>query len=646
MTKNLDNFNWWRKDGLKLTDDLFDYVLALRQNQSYRQDENFRHMRLYGNLETYALRTYGFYRAEDSAAVLNRVTLNIVQSMVDTVVSKLTKNKPKPTFLTEGGDWDLQRKAKKLTQFVEGQFQATDFYAHRQFALQSACIFGTGPVKIFRDGDEIKCEPTFIDELTVDDVEAVTGKPRQLHQRKLIHKDVLIAAFPKSEKDIEAAAAPSSSEYGSNSQNAQTPMIEVLESWRLPSGKVKKDVKCDGKHVICIKGQKPLFEEEWRRSYFPFVFWKWNVRPMGFWGQGLSEQLMGLQLEINKILRTIQVSMHLVSVPKLLVEASSKVVSAHLNNKIGGIIKYAGTMPTFGPLGTIPAELFSHLDRLYSRAYEIAGISQLSAQSQKPSGLDSGKALREFNDIESERFMAVGQRDEDVVLQAAQIMIDEAKAIAELYGDYKVKVSSGTHVDTIDWNDVSMEEDQYVMRVFPTSALASSPAGRLQDVQDLLALGFLSKEDAMKLLDFPDLRQFYNFNNSGVENIERAIELMIDKGQYETPEPYQNLEYGIQKMQQAYLMYKTNGAPESRLELFRRWIEDANTLIQRAQQAQQAELASQQAAMQPLMPEAMPPGQIPADLVSALPPTEYAAPQDASLPAEAMLPPDAALPVQ
>ena len=52
----------------------------------------------------------------------------------------------------------------------------------------------------------------------------------------------------------------------------------------------------------------------------------------------------------------------------------------------------------------ISQDLFMHLDRLYNRSFEIAGISQLSAQSSKPSGLDSGRALREFSDIESERF--------------------------------------------------------------------------------------------------------------------------------------------------------------------------------------------------------------------------------------------------
>jgi hypothetical protein len=99
----------------------------------------------------------------------------------------------------------------------------------------------------------------------------------------------------------------------------------------------------------------------------------------------------------------------------------------------------------------------------------------------------------------------------------------------------------------------------------------------------------------MKLLDFPDLKAFYNMANAGVEDIERQIEKMIDEGEYQTPEPYQNLAYGIRKMQQAYLMYRSQNAPEDRLELLRRWIEDANDLIKTAQQevmqSQQPQLA-------------------------------------------------------
>lgn len=618
MTTQSPQFWYQEKSDKAMASALFSYIQRLDNEQAYRQDENFKNLRLYGNLEIGTLRSYSFARAETSVAVLNRVTLNIVQSMVDTVVSKLVKNKPKPSFLTEGGDWSMQNRAKKLTQFVEGQFQATDFYSKRTDAIRNACIFGTGPLKIFRQGKTIKIEPRFVDEVIIEDADAINGDPRQRHEKKYINREVLKSMFPDKANEIDRVTNKDLSQFSSNSKLTNSDMVLVIESWKLPSGPDAKD----GVHTITTNSLT-LDRQEWTKNYFPYVDWKWSKRPLGYFGQGLAEQLTGLQLEINKILRTIQISMHLVSVPKLLVEMSSKVVTAHLNNKIGGIIKYQGVEPKYAALGGIPPELFSHLDRLYTRAYEIAGISQLSAQAQKPAGLDSGKALREFNDIESERFMSVGQADEDCVLKVAEQMIDLAKEIDEELraegntNGYQVKVSSGTSIQFLKWADVNMEEDQYVMRIFPTSALSSTPSGRLQDVQELIQAGFVSKEDGMKLLDFPDLRQFMNFANAGVENIDQAIEQIIDHGRYETPEPYQNLNYGIQRMQQAYLMYKSNNAPESRLELFRRWIEDAGALLSKAAQANALPPAPEAGpALPPAPPEA---GQIPQNIQAAVP---------------------------
>lgn len=587
---SLDSYYWWNKDSKDLSQTVFEYLNSLETEQSYVTDSNYKNIRLYGNLEPYSLRTLGFQRSEPSASTTQKVTLNIVQSMVDTVVSKITKNKPKPTFLTDGGDWTLQTRAKKLTQFCEGVFYATDFYAKAATAFKHACILGTGAVKIFSKDGKIHCETVLVEELKVDDTESIYGEPRQLHQTKFVHRDVLKQMFPKYEVEIDAATTNTLGASQYSNYKSQQNMLKVVESWHLPSGPEAKD----GKHAICIENQT-LFEDEYTKDYFPFVFFRWSNRPVGFWGQGLAEQLTGLQLEINKILRTIQISMHLVSVPKLLVEASSKVVSAHLNNKIGGIIKFAGTPPTFAPLGSIPPELFAHLERLYSKAYEIVGVSQLAAQSNKPAGLNSGKALRTYNDIETERFLDVGIRYQQAFMDASKQMIALARELSEEQG-YKVNIMSKDFMKTIDWKDVHLEEDQYMMKVFPTSALSSTPEGRLQDVQELLAAGFIDIDSARDLLDFPDLQAYNNFENAGVNDIKKLIELMAEEGEYQTPEPFQDLAYGIKKIQKAYLFYRAAGAPEDRLELMRRWIADARALQKKAIAEQALEQQKLQAA--------------------------------------------------
>lgn len=604
MASNFDYY--WYKTPHDVHSAVFNYIKRLDTDQGYRQTDNLRNMRLYGNYEFSTFGALNVHKAEPASASVNRVTLNIVQSMVDTVVSKIGKNKPRPYFLTDEGDFTLQRKAEKLTKFVEGQFYGCDFYEKAQMAFKDACIFGTGAVKIYREGNEIKAERTFIDELSVDDTEAYYGQPRQMHQKKWIHKDVLKASFPKHKGSIDAAASDSGRVEEYKDRNGD--MLLVVESWKLPSSKDAKD----GKHSICISNET-LFTESYTKDYFPFVIFRWNTKPLGFFGQGIAEQLTGLQLEINKLLKTIQISMHLVSVPKIFVEASSKIVTAHLNNKIGGIVKYAGTLPKEGALGTIPPELFSHLDRLYSRAYEIVGISQLSAQSQKPGGLDSGKALRTFNDLESERFMEVSQRREQVFLDAAKIMIDQAKDIAKETNNYSVKVAGSGFLKTINWSDVELEDDQYMMQVFPTNALSQTPSARLAEVQEMMQAGLVDPKVGKKLLDFPDLKAHTSLENAAAEDIDRQIELMLEKNEYQTPEPYQDLQYGIQKMQSAYLKYRAQNAPDETLDLFRQWISDANNLVNKAatevqsQQMAAQMQATQAPAAQPIgVPEAPP----------------------------------------
>lgn len=584
------NQYWWKSEEEKVHESVFSKVKHLEQKQSYRSGDNLRHMRLYGNFEMMGLQAYQFSRSETSYGTQNRVTLNVIQSMVDTVVSKITKSRPKATFLTDGGDWSMQSKAKKLTKFVEGQFYASDYYEVATQAFQDACIFGTGAIKIFRDGTSIKAERVFIDEIIIDDSESYYSAPRQMHQRKWVHRDVLKEMFPDKVGFIESAGKSQDFYSGPNDNED---MLMVIESWHLPSG----EGATDGKHAISLENAT-LYCEEYTKKYFPFVFIRWGRRPLGFFGQGLAEQLAGLQLEINKILKTIQVSMHLTSVPKVFVEASSKVVTAHLNNKIGGIIKYVGTKPSYESVSAIPQDLFMHLDRLYNRAFEIAGISQLSAQSSKPSGLDSGRALREFSDIESERFQTVGKRYQESFMQAAEVFIDLARDIYSEEGALTMKVKGDKFLETINWKDIDLEEDQYMMQVFPTSSLSSTPSGKLQDVQELLQAGLIGPEEGLKLLDFPDLKSYVDRKNAGLEDIEKMIELMIDEGEYQTPEPYQDLSNGIKMMQQAYLLYRTQNAPEERLDLFRRWIEDANELLVRAQQPQQP--------VAPVEPQAVP----------------------------------------
>lgn len=585
--------HWWEEKEKDVYKSVNGFIKTIENDQNYREVDNTRHARLYGNYEISGLHSQS--TAGVSQSTLNtthRVTLNVIQSIIDTVVSKITKNKPKPMFLTSGGDWSTQQKAKKLTKFCEGIFQSCDLYDESAKAFLDSCIFGTGAVKFFIEDGEIKSERVFINELKIDDVDGYYGKPRQLHQIKFLHKSVLKNMFPEKTIEIDKAAKDDS-KFKANRNGVYQDMVRVVESWHLRSGKKAKD----GKHSLSISNCT-LMVEEWNKEKYPFVFFRWGQKPVGFFGQGIAEQLQGIQLEINKLLRVIQVSMHLVSIPKIFIDASSKIVSAHLNNKVGGIIKYSGQKPENGALAQIPQELFLQVDRLYNKAFEIAGVSQLSSMAVKPSGLNSGKALRTFNDIETERFYSVGRRYEKAFIDATAIIIDFAKEIYEEDNSFKAVVTNKKFAQTIKWSEVSMKDDEFVMEVFPISALSNHPSARFQEIEELMTAGLLSPKQGKRLLDFPDLEAVMNLENAAEDDIQAMIENMVENGKYESPEPYQDLRLGIEKCQQAYLYFRRQKAPESRLELLRQWIEDANTLVEKAAQKQESAAMQQQQAVE------------------------------------------------
>jgi hypothetical protein len=566
---------WWAVPKAERAESLAKIMTAIAQYDSKRQTQYQISTRLYGNTNLMGLNGLSMTKiASVNNALKDRMSYNLVQSTVDTVTSKMGKNKPKPLFLTSKGDYKMHRKAKKLDQFVDGVFYENEAYAMGTDVFRDAGVFGDGFVHVFDHYGRVKFEKVMPSELYVDWVEAFYGYPRQLHRGKNVDRTVLMDLFPKHKDKILAANSASADLMGAYQNVAD--QIFVGESWHLPSG----PDATDGLHVIWIDSEI-LFEEKWEKDHFPFAKFSWGKRMYGYWGQALAEQIQNLQLELNKLLWVVQRSMHLAGTFKVFIKNGSKFPKEHLNNDIGAII--AGNEP---PQYIVPPivqpEVYSHIQTIKTMAYEQAGISQLSAAAQKPAGLNSGKALREYNDIESDRFMTVGQEYERFFMQLAKLSVGVAKDIYEREGSYKVKVPGKKFVETIDWKDVDLQEDQYTMKIFPVSSLPNEPAGRLQTIQEYIQAGFITPRAGRRLLDFPDLEQIEDLQNASEEWIHEVLERIVDDGVYTPPEPYDDLNLASELGLQYYAQGKSLGLEEEKLQLLRNFMAQVNLLKQKA----------------------------------------------------------------
>lgn len=586
---------WWEQPEGEMHAHVIGVVKQIREKQSHRTVNNLRFARLYANMEILGLQAGLFAQvAEPKSFLTNRMSFNVIAACIDTAASKIGKQKTRPLFLTDDGDWSLQRRAELLTRFMEGTFDTMGtgtgdnrtLYGIGRRAFVEAAIFGTGPVKFYADeaAKAVKAERCLIEEIVVDENEGMYEGPRQLHQEKLAHREVIADLFPKHADKIMAAPSGLEAKYlGQSSAD----MIKVVESWHLPS----KADKSDGRKVISIDGVT-LAADDWKRDYFPFLFQRWKPRVLGFYGSGIAEELVGIQLEINKTLRAIAQAQHLMAVPQVWLELANKVNVKQIDNEIGGIKFYTGAPPIFTTPSAMPGEVYSHLENLYRKAFEVIGISQLSAASAKPAGLNAAVALREYQDIESERFALVQQRYQDFYIEAAYMTID----LMEDLGNPKVRVADGSATKEISWKEARIDREKLKIRAFPTDVLPSQPAGKLQKVQELMQAGFFDKEESMELLDFPDIKHVVSLKVSSRQNIRRILEKIVETGDYISPEPYTNLQMARFLSQAYYEKGQVDGMPEEKLDLLRRYMDDVQALIDRQNQPAAGDPAMAQAA--------------------------------------------------
>ncbi len=562
---------WWMLPDDQMAQGIVAVVNSLAQADSRRQTQYQTSVRLYGNLSLMGVNGLSYAKLTSVQAPLrDRISYNVIQSAVDTVQAKMAKNKPKPLFLTSGGDWKAQRRAKKLDKFIDGIFYENKAYDLGISCFRDGAIVGDGICHVFERHGRVAFERVLASELYVDDVEAFYGQPRQIHRAKNVDRAVLVDLFPSKAELIQPAKSATTDLTGMTKNVSD--QVTIVESWHLPSG----PDATDGKHVISIE-EGILFREDWTKQYFPFAFFKWSQRFYGFWGQGAAEQMQNIQLEINKLLWVIQRSMHIAGTFKIWMSHASKIVKEHFSNDIGAII--AGDVPPQYLLPpVVQPEVYQHLQTLKSQAFEQVGVSQLSAASTKPAGLDSGKALREFNDIESDRFQTIGQAYETFYMDIAKLAIDTAKEIFARDGKYEVKMPGKKFLETIDWKEIKLEDDEYVMKVFPVSSLPQDPAGRLATITEYMQAGFINPRVGRRLLDFPDLEQAEDLGNSQEDWFHQVFENMIEDGTPYIIEPsYEDMTLAHELALEYYSYAKICNVDEAKLQVLRDFIDDVTS---------------------------------------------------------------------
>lgn len=578
------SYTWWlQKDERAKCSELLSTAGYLKENQNFRYKQTGTYAKLYGNMSLFSFIGASASKMDNLQGLpADRPTFNLIQSAADTLVSRISQSRPTPVFLTDNSDYKQRKLAKQLNNFVLGEFYQTKAYEKSTTMLRDALVTGDGVLKVYAGADgKVAIDRVLCTELLIDPNEAIYGEPRQMYQLKLVDRAVLLAANPKFKKEINSADRA----YVDNSAEANktvSDLVLVVEGWHLPSG----EDAGDGRHTLaCSSGI--IHDEEYTKDRFPFVFLKYAPRLLGFWAQGLAEQLMGTQMEVNSLLYTISRAIKLVGVPRVFQEMGSKVVRSHHNNEIGVIITYQGTKPSYEVAQCVPQELYAQLQRLIGYGYQQCGVSALEAAAQKPAGLNSGEAIRSYDDISTDRFASLARRYDNAFIDLAYLVVDTAKDIAEESGKYQTVYPNKNGTKQIDLPKASMLKDPFVIQAFNMSSLPKDPAGRMQKVTEMVQAGMITLKEGRRLLDYPDLDQVEKLANASEERIFQILDEIVDDGVYTPPDPFMDLGLASELVVQYYNLYSSAKLEEERCQMLRDFFSQVGDLTAAAQPPQQ-----------------------------------------------------------
>jgi len=596
QTSSVVDGNWWEKKGDELADVLGTVFRIVRDENQWRTDKDEFHWGLYEGNGLGGVTIRSRLNMTYASATLPD---NVCKMAVDTLTAKVATIRPIPQVLTSRGNWKDQRRARKLRQFIEGEFFRQKL--HEKIAsrvIKDALVCRAGIVQVHVHNGKPKVERVHPWTLYFDDWDAELGEPNACFRLVTVDREKAIRQFGKTEelKDKIRNAGRLSTSVAHRAleedRSSTITRVEILEAWYrcVDHDDDDEEHECVGCHVNIIDGAL-LEEEPWPYNFFPFAELSYDTPNTGKWGTGLVQMLEGYQCSIDEANVKHQDALTNSGKLVLLRDGSGVFESDMTNGMRIGHLRAGPYEPSVFDMDLVNEHIRMRAPELIERGLNAAGVSQMAAQSQKPAGVESGIALQTLDDVESQRHIVFGRRFESWCMDVARLLIECVKKIAKQGGEYATKVPMrGAYLD-LKWSDV--EVDGFQLEMQSVGQLYTSFAGRLEKLKTLFEMGAIDKSQFMRNMDAGDVQGDLDLETVDRMRADEMIEAMLDADapsndngmtggpdrNYLDPDEYLPLDWAKKRAHQRRNQAQMDGAPEYILGLLKRWIEDLDYII-------------------------------------------------------------------
>lgn len=509
----------------------------------------------------------------------DRVTENGIASSVDTLHATIATADIWPRYETDGGDFDQQTTARKLTFYSEDLGKRYDILLKCRKAFKEAEKKGMGLVKVHEVFGEPRVEQIMLENVVVPPDECRDGRaPRQWHHWDYVDADELAARFPKAADAIDKARKTGRRRRYSWGRLVSND-VECLWSYRLPIGAKGKTGYKAGRVTLVIEGCD-LDDQKYEEPELPVAECVWSDRKDSYYPISLAERLMGLQRALNRNNWHIEKGNDNVVAPQIYVRPADKNI-ADKENRYGGYTVYRADMPQTVQHQVVANETYNRNTALSEKMQREAGLTAMAMQGAKPAGLDSGVAMREFKDQTTQRHATPEQAFEYMVMKAHRLLIGVCKALGK--NAPKVTRRSRFGARTLAWKDVDLGDVRVQMSA--ASNLNRTHAGRLQLVVEFAQAGIISTDQARKLFQHPDLEREMSLYTSAIEVVELDLDEIRD-GQVIMPDPMLGPQIAVWRGQRELAQWVRDGASEEKLEALRQYVVQAAYFVSIGQTGQ------------------------------------------------------------
>lgn len=445
--------------------------------------------------------SYGTYEGEGNTSSIQE---NVINSCIETLVSKIASTKVRPFINTVHGSFKDIKIAKQTQTFFDLRFEEENINKVVSEAFRDSCIFDTGVVYI-DDCDNYKIKKMNPWQVYTDPAEVSYGKVTKVAVKQKCYPVSLLK------------------QQGINITGSYTYVT-----------KIDYYDTVEHQHAVYIPEVNKYVSHEYKSDKVPFIFMYYKPPVVGNTSTSVTDLLYGIQMKIDEILRKISDAVTLNPALTFFVPEGSQIKANQLDNRIGNIITYrpSPNMTQSPVTSSTPAFIDSSYIQLLSQlkqdAYEMIGISQLSATSQKPQGLDSGTALQTLENIESDRFEVQLNQVVRCYTDLARLYIDIVPEDEDILPEDNVR-------EEITWADIKNAAKQMNIQFSGANSLSKDPETKLRQINMLTQAGIIPRARIATLMEVPDLEAGYSISNNALNATLAVIDDCINKDLYDIP---------------------------------------------------------------------------------------------------------------